>query len=382
MPAIVQTDSPRRAWPVRIAIGAALTATALLVGLLLLELATRLVMDRQGMHFGIEMWKYARQVKRKSDDPNIGHEHLPGSRATLMGVPVEISSQGLRDRDYAIPKPADVHRIMILGDSMTFGWGARQEATYAKVLEKTLREPNTAGSWPVEVVNTGVGNYNTAQQVAWFHRSGLPFQPDVVLLAFYINDAEPTPVERQSWLAQHSYLYVFASSGGVALQRKLGLAPTFFEYYRDLYRDDQPGWQACQQALVRLAATCREHSIALRMMLIPELHFPNSTYPFAEAHAQVAQVAEAEDVPVLDLQHAFEGIPPRQLWVSPGDAHPNALAHTTIANALTLWRVDDVPWYVADAKGETLPSESPRGESPTADKTDVTVDLKVPAAAS
>lgn len=382
MPAVVQTDSPRRAGPIRIAIGAALTATALLVGLLILEGVTRLVMDRQGMHFGIEMWKYARQVKRKSDDPNIGHEHLPGRHARLMGVPVEISSQGLRDREYSIPKPADVRRIMILGDSMTFGWGARQEETYAKVFEKMLQEPNTADSRPVEVVNTGVGNYNTAQQVAWFLRSGLQFQPDVVLLAYYINDAEPTPVERQSWLAQHSYLYVFASSGGIALKRKLGLAPTFFEYYRDLYCDDQPGWQACQQALASLAATCREHRIALRLMLIPELHFPGGTYPFANVHAQVAQVAEAEGVPALDLQHAFQGVPPRQLWVSPGDAHPNALAHAVIAKELTQWRVEDAPWYVADAKRETPPGESPQGESPATDTTDVTLDLQVPAAAS
>lgn len=376
---VAQTDSPRRAWPVRIAIGAALTATALLVGLLLLEGVTRLVMDRQGMHFGIEMWKYARQVKRKSDDPNIGHEHLPGSRAKLMGVPVEISSQGLRDREYSIPKPADVHRIMILGDSMTFGWGARQEETYAKVFEKTRQESSDPGSRPLEVVNTGVGNYNTAQQVAWFRRSGLQFQPDVVLLAYYINDAEPTPVERQSWLAQHSYLYVFASSGGIALQRKLGLAPTFFEYYRNLYRDDQPGWQACQRALASLAATCREHRIALRMMLIPELHFPGGTYPFAEVHAQVAQVAEAEGVPALDLQHAFQGIPPRQLWVSPGDAHPNALAHAVIAKELTQWRVDNAFWYDADAAAETFSGETPQGESR---ESDVTVDLGAPAAAS
>lgn len=357
---IAQTHRP---WTTRLGLGALLAAAALLVGALLLEAATRVVMDNNGMHFGVEMWKYARTLKRKSADPNIGHEHVASGAATLMGVPVTISSQGLRDRDYAIPRPEGVHRILVLGDSMTLGWGARIEDTYAKVLERRLNESSAAHGPQIEIVNTGVGNYNTNQEVAWFVRSGLDFQPNAILLAFYINDAEPTPVERQTWLAQHSYLYVFGSSGGIAVKRKLGLAPTFFEYYRDLYQDDRPGWQACQAAIRRLAAVCRERNIPLRLMLIPELHFPQGAYPFQREHALVVKLAEAENVPTLDLQHAFEGIPPRELWVSPGDAHPNAKAHAIIAAQLFGWRIDGVPWYAATPVDRSPSDSAPEREA-------------------
>ncbi len=349
----VLTVEPRRRWTSKLGLGTLLATVAILVGSLLLEFATRVVMDQNGMHFGIEMWRYARTLKRKSENPNIGHEHVAGGKATLMGVPVEISSQGLRDREFAIPKQHG-RRILILGDSMTFGWGAGVHNTYAKRLEQLLGQ---SGVTTYEVVNAGVGNYNTVQEVAWFERSGLKFQPDVVLLAFYINDAEPTPVQRQSWLAQHSYLYVFGSSGATALKRKLGLAPTFDRYYRDLYHEDRPGWQACQAAIRRVAAVCREHNIPLRMLLIPELHFPGGEYPFADIHAQVTKFATDEGVPLLDLQHAFVGIPPRDLWVSPGDAHPNAKAHQIIASELFSWRVDDRLWC------STSPADPPPSDA-------------------
>lgn len=356
--ATVEIENASPAARLRLRTGVILALVALVVTALALEGATRLVFNRQGMHFGIEMWKYARTLKRRSDDPNLGHEHIPGGQAVLMGVPVEISSQGLRDREFAIPKPAGVYRTLVLGDSMTFGWGAKFDDTYAKVLERKLNE-ETRDGLRFEVVNSGVGNYNTVQETTWLDRRGWHFEPDLVLLAFYVNDAEPTPVERQSWLAQRSQFYVFASSTGIAVGRMLGFTPTFDAYYRGLYYDDAPGWQACQAALGQLVDACREREIKVRWLLIPELHFPGGKYPFGEVHAAVTALAERDGVPALDLQDAFAGIPPRELWVSPGDAHPNALAHERIAERLLAWLEADPPW-AAPATSRTAPSAAPQ----------------------
>ena len=55
-----------------------------------------------GMQFDLEMWRYARAIKRQSANPAIGHEHTPLTRAHLMGADVQISSQGLRDREFSL----------------------------------------------------------------------------------------------------------------------------------------------------------------------------------------------------------------------------------------------------------------------------------------
>jgi hypothetical protein len=79
---------------------------------------------------------------------------------------------------------------------------------------------------------------------------------------------------------------------------------------------------------------CGDAGIPLRLMLIPELHAPGKDYPFRDIHAIVTDAARREGIPVLDLVDSFDGVDPPSLWVSRGDAHPNALAHKIIAEAL------------------------------------------------
>ena len=81
----------------RILVKLAILIVTILVGVVVLEFAARVIVDRDGMNYGIEMWKYAKVIKRPSSNHDMGHEHIPDSKAHLMGVPVQINSQGLRD---------------------------------------------------------------------------------------------------------------------------------------------------------------------------------------------------------------------------------------------------------------------------------------------
>ena len=328
------TKPTKRPWKKRLA---RLTAVALLVlfCLLLLEAGARLVYNADGMNFGIEMWKYARDVKRPSAVAAMAHEHTPGARAFLMGTPVEINSQGLRDREFTMAKPSDTYRILILGDSVTFGWGVAQDEAFAKVLERRLNEGPPPGMGPkVEVMNAGVGNYNTSQEVAYFRERGVHYRPDLVILAYFLNDAEPTPRPTEGWLARNSAAYVLLASSWDNTLRRAGRRPDYKDYYLGLYHDDQPGWVECRRALKELIDFCRARKIDLRVALLPELHRPGPDYEFRSAHDKVRAVAAEGGVPVYDLLDASWTDPPETYWVSPGDAHPNAKGHRVIAEAL------------------------------------------------
>ena len=298
-------------------------------GTLALEAATRVVYDRNGMHYGIEMWKYAKLLKRQSPSWAIGHEHIPNSQAHLMGQDMKINSQGLRGPEIGAPR-AGIRRVVVLGDSMTVGWGAKEDETYPRVLEKMLN----ANGQRAEVINAGVGNYNTSMEVAWFLERGQAMKPDDVILGYYINDAEETPRMVEGWLPRHSYLYVVLSSTWDAMERAWGWKPSYEQYYDDLYRDDNPGWRQTQKSLETLIQTCQKNGIGLRVLLIPELHQVEGEYPFRFVHDRVRAIAARHDVAVLDLDGAFRGHDPKTLWVSPGDAHPNGVAHRIIAEQL------------------------------------------------
>lgn len=313
----------------------ALMVFVVILCLTVLEGITRGFYNRTGMHFGIEMWKYAKQLKRTSPNRAMGHEHIPNREAFLMGVPVKINSAGLRDREFSLAKPDGTYRILVLGDSTTFGWGVRQEKTYAKRLEQLLNErPPPRAPKACEVINMGVGNYNTAQEVAYFMERGRLYKPDMVLLGFYTNDAEETPQEQANLLACSSYLYVFSTSAWDGILRNVQWRPNYRDYYLALYEEGKPGWLACQRAFRQLMATCADEHIDLRVAIIPELHRLGVDYEFGRVHQAIRELAKERGVAVIDLLDCLTGQNPPSLWVSEGDAHPNERAHELFAAQL------------------------------------------------
>ncbi|BCP52999.1 hypothetical protein K32_16160 [Kaistia sp. 32K] len=312
---------------------------SVIVGGLLIEGTARWVLD-DGMNFDVEMWKYARDIKRVSDNPQIGHEHRPETSGFYMGVPVQINAMGLRDREFDLVKPPEAVRTMMLGDSLTFGWGVKAEDTPAKLIETRL---NDAKDTPRnEVINTGVGNYNTTMEIAYFLDRGQELKPDVVVLNYFINDAEPQPKRQTSIWREYSYGYVFLASAIDKLSREYFGKADWKTYYRDLYRDGAPGWTAAQDAIGRLADYCRENGIKLLIVNYPELHQLRD-YPFPEVTEGVAAVAKANHVEFLDLLPSITDLEPTSLWVSPTDAHPNRTANERFAQAIADKLVQDFP---------------------------------------
>ncbi|HMB69488.1 MAG TPA: GDSL-type esterase/lipase family protein, partial [bacterium] len=114
----------------------------------------------------------------------LAYETVPGAVGRVFGTQVRINSAGFRDREYPLEKPEGTRRLLVLGDSITFGNSLRREERFSEILEERYREDGE----PVEVLNLGVAGYDTVQEIAFLERSGLAFDPDVVLVAYCVND--------------------------------------------------------------------------------------------------------------------------------------------------------------------------------------------------
>ena len=88
---------------------------------------------------------------------------------------------GLRDEDRGPTKSTGIQRIVVIGDSFTYGAGVRLEACYPKVLESLLADG-------VDVVNGGVPGYSTAQASSWLKKFGLEYKPDLIILGFFLGN--------------------------------------------------------------------------------------------------------------------------------------------------------------------------------------------------
>jgi lysophospholipase L1-like esterase len=300
-----------------------------LVCLLVLEGLTRLVLD-DGMLYELEMWKYAREVKVRDPRPELGHRHRPNAEARLMGVTVRTNSLGLRSPEIGEKAGDGTARIAFVGDSIALGWGVAEQQTFAHRVIAALR----AAGYKVDGFNLGVGNYNTLQELALFREVGAPLKPDIIVLSYFINDAEPMPDYPASvWLDEHSAAWVVFRYRLDSLFRQFGEAPDWKHYYRALYDPNADGWKRTKTALAGFADTARELGAELVVFNIPELR-ELKPYPFPDITTAVRKVVEQQGVSFVDLLPTVEDLEPSSLWVTVPDPHPNSKAASAFAKRM------------------------------------------------
>jgi lysophospholipase L1-like esterase len=152
------------------------TLLALVLGAVAIEIWVRLAWDDSRGRPGFFV-----------SDAVLGQRLAPNYDGWFAGVPARINSLGFRDsREYSIEKKPGSFRILVLGDSVTFGHGALYETTYPYLLEQQLRAWRPDVNW--EVWNLGVPGYNTAQELAYLKLVEDRYRPDLVVVGFFLND--------------------------------------------------------------------------------------------------------------------------------------------------------------------------------------------------
>jgi hypothetical protein len=232
-------------------------------------------------------------------------------------------------------------RIIALGDSMT--WGdkiPRTEDTWPYVLERTL---NNRGQ-KTEVINLGQKGFSTVNEAEALERLGWRFDPDLVVLQFYVNDPLPSApnfqAESTAWLfrthhlsplkhhelVKHSFLYAYMNERFERLQLSL----FYSDGHRPLFADDFQGWADAQAAIETMAAETRRRGVPMLVVLFPHLvDLRPGAYPYENVHEKVAAVVARARLPLLDLRLPLAKINPdgRSWWALPWDAHPGVRAH-------------------------------------------------------
>jgi len=251
------------------------------------------------------------------------------------------NSLGYRDLERAFEKPPGVRRLVVLGDSFTWGAGVDFDDAYPQRVERGLSR-RRGGSF--EVVNLALPGFETDDELAVLEKQGFAYQPDLVLLGFVLNDAEDAAsAERRraaDWIRTRSEgPRIWDRS---ALLRFVGLRlwatgenRRRIAGYRAMYADGAPGWTASQTALQTMGALCRGHAVPLVVAIFPLLGNPlDEGYPFSEIHGKVAASAARAGARVVDLLPAFRGLRPDLLMVDAEDEHPNEIAHRIAAKTL------------------------------------------------
>lgn len=302
-------------------------------------------------------------------DPLLGYAGVP-NLDTWFILPdfkhrIVNNSRGYRDRERAYDKGGR-KRIVVLGDSTTWGWGVESGERFSDVIEKRLE------GW--EVINLAQAGYSTDQELLVLESEGLKYRPDVVILLFDRNDVvegnnakiidgmQPKPffVEEDGRLALKNNPVPF--DGAYWMQKRMlagcygvpgdGASPRPWRYWRDrvftrshlynwiVFRLAHPIWSKPAQADERRDRKELEKNMELTKRLLEEMNGlctrNGARLLIADVPSYYSQLLKefcaGQNIPYIDLQPCLKGrirpIEHRKV------GHWTAYGHRVVADAM------------------------------------------------
>lgn len=289
-------------------------------------------------------------------DETLGWELRPNAEGRLTSeefdVAIRINGRGERaDSEVPLERTAGKRRLLVIGDSFSFGHGVEAAAAWPARLEGLVPDS--------EVVNLAVTGYGTDQQVLRLEKRGLAYQPDVVLLGlfegnvfrnikheqmgypkprFRLADGRltlagvplPKLAEGETYAAAMpwSRLWAFAGARGIELFRHLGFGES---------------WPLTGAILERFAADCRGTGAEPRVVLIPKDRAVDAPGWRGAIHRRtlrkIEELATARGIAALDLTPllAAELEKNGRPLYFPVDGHWTPAGHEAAARAVAAW---------------------------------------------
>ncbi len=256
-------------------------------------------------------------ILRISGIPGLEYELTPLAEGRAWGADVKVSSQGLRDREFPVERNHRF-RIVVLGDSITFGNFLSVEDTYPKKLEDLL---NADDKDAYEVLNFGVGGYDLHNYLALLKGRVVQYAPDLVVIGLCVNDigvASPNRAYIEGLLPvgegldSRLWLFVRQSLARVMIanwQERLNADSQYRKVYEERIRsvDDDP---FLVQAISDLSTVAKRHSLPLFLLLYASpSHVGTLGYNFGQFQS-IAVVNSFKivviPIPVLTTDHENE----------------------------------------------------------------------------
>ncbi len=132
-----------------------------------------------------------RNIFDSHSDADVGRVLLPELSDRKLGeIQVSTNAFGMRERAYALPRPDDVVRVVILGDSMVFGYGVADDERLGAFLETWLAERTPGFEGRVECLHLGIPSWNIQAETAYLRRQLSDLEPDLVIHIVVPNDVD------------------------------------------------------------------------------------------------------------------------------------------------------------------------------------------------
>lgn len=268
----------------------------------------------------------------------------PNVRGLHKNVLIRTDAEGFRGPGFSAGPGPGVVRIVVTGDSVTFGEGVVEEEVYASRLGPLL----DAGRQGVyhEVVNAGISGAPIEIALMRLAKANAAYRPGLFVYGYTLNDLEGEgyvyPQEmtrRRGWLywANRQPLLVVKLVTSLLVTTEIESDPSKGPYPRELranYFGNDATLARLEHGLDRYAELARESGVCAHLLLHTRLADLGDDHPFHPFYDRVAETARARGITVTYSYPQFAGREAQSLWVNPFDPHPNSEGHALLAEAL------------------------------------------------
>ena len=290
-------------------------------------------------------------------DSRVGFRLLPSQdRTTPRGQHIRINSLGMRDEEFPRQKPAGEFRILLLGDSLTFGIDVEQDEIFARRVATSLRGKSQG---TIRVMNGAVQGYDTSNERDWLRTFGFDLAPDLVVVMFYPNDIEFQ--ERKFNLLEfpgRDLLRLTATFEWMESKylesesQRLGMSGEANDLKARQWKEllakykggaamnpddpkDKQGTIVARGILIEMAAECAKRNIRFAVAMIPA--FANTRDPkLPNIMGGLGFDLKNATIPYVNLLDAMVPHHPA-CWLEWDEGHLSTLGHEKLAAALENW---------------------------------------------
>jgi lysophospholipase L1-like esterase len=247
-------------------------------------------------------------------------------------VDYRINNLGFRGEDMTVEKPRGIRRVLCLGDSFTFGEGVRENDAWPQRLGQILGAQT-------QVINAGIQGADLDSEGLFLLLYGRQLAPDVVVIAFFMNDAMPfeetvahqglleTPIST-SKLGQYSAIW------RLLVRRRLAASQTrrYLSDLRQSFASQQ--WRDARARIPRLRAMAEHDGFRIVAAIFPLLYALDGDYPLEREHVEARTAFADAGIEVVDLLETYRGHDAAELWAHATDPHPNEIAQRMAAERI------------------------------------------------
>lgn len=328
--------------------------------LLVLSIATVLIFVEIVFRiFGIQpntnenIMQLSDNILKTSDNPRLLYTYKEN-------IPNLTNSYGFHDKEYSLKKQDNKIRIIVLGDSVTYGVGESVsiDKNFLHILEDEIKN--------VEIINMAHSGYNTTQEVELFKIKGLQFKPDIVLVFYVLNDPVNDSIELSilgkehlllrdklrkipflGWLENYSSFWNFTMNSILSMKIRLKVESIIGNntesYYQHIHNDIT--FDNVISEFKTLKNMSQQYNFTLRVFIIPELVQPDK-YINTSVHLKVKKSLNNIGIDVVDMLPIIKVYPPSKMRLGKHDnLHLNVEGHRIFANWLKPYIKEEILNY-------------------------------------